>query len=659
MAERLGVPAVPAEVHRLVSERARGNPFFAGELALALRDLGLISVSGSGCRVVSPTGDLPGDFDRALATHGAPSTLQGVVTSRIDQLSGPARDLIRLASAIGRTVPLAALEGSDDRHDAAGRRSALDELVGRDLLHAVPDGTDPAIVFRHAITQEVTYGALPFGERRRIHRRIAEWYESRPASTLPGAYGLLAHHWMRAEATPEALRYLALAGEQAVGSYANQEAVRFFTDALTLAGRPEAAVPPATQAGWELQLGRAYVQWSHYPEGQRHLETGLSLAGERVPHGGITALALLRETARQTVRRLGSAGRSAAPQKQDDLLLLARAWESLIETNYLANAALPCVHAALRSLNLAERAGPSAELARGYASVGAIVGFIPLRGLADSYGRRALETAEAIGDPAAQLWAALARGVYLAGIGHWAESEAMLVRTAELAERLSDRRHWDDTAQNRAATWYLQGDYHRSSALADQLLASASARSDGRGQAVALRRRGYCLLATGDESALPAVLTELGTIHWGIGDLYSEGPPLALAARLAFRRGDLAAAAEAIRQLVPIVAGTVPSFHDALLEYATASHGALLLEHAGVFQQPGDRELTRRALRALGRYARIFPVGRPDLELARAFRARAAGRASAARHWSAAAQAAARLGMPAQDRQALSETLLP
>ena len=40
-------------VARLIEKRAEGNPFFAEELALSLRDRGVISIEDGVCRIVS------------------------------------------------------------------------------------------------------------------------------------------------------------------------------------------------------------------------------------------------------------------------------------------------------------------------------------------------------------------------------------------------------------------------------------------------------------------------------------------------------------------------------------------------------------------------------------------------------------------------------
>ena len=70
------------------------------------------------------------------------------------------------------------------------------------------------------------------------------------AADLSAYYPLLAYHWVMAaeayeehpELTDRAIDYLERAGEQALNNFANQEAARFFSQALALDARRRGAV---------------------------------------------------------------------------------------------------------------------------------------------------------------------------------------------------------------------------------------------------------------------------------------------------------------------------------------------------------------------------------------------------------------------------------
>jgi len=91
--QRLGVKSVPPMIGRIIREKSEGHPFFAEELAYALRDSGTLVIENQECQVFSRFMNFE---DLAL-----PDTLQAAITNRIDSL-GPSQQLtLKVASVIG------------------------------------------------------------------------------------------------------------------------------------------------------------------------------------------------------------------------------------------------------------------------------------------------------------------------------------------------------------------------------------------------------------------------------------------------------------------------------------------------------------------------------------------------------------------------------
>src|SRR5687767_8845061 len=100
--QRLGVRSVPVQTGRLIREKSEGHPFFAEELAYALRDSGTIVIEGDECRLA------PG-FD-GLESVTLPDNLQAAITSRIDSLNPSQQLTLKVASVIGRIFAYRMLE---------------------------------------------------------------------------------------------------------------------------------------------------------------------------------------------------------------------------------------------------------------------------------------------------------------------------------------------------------------------------------------------------------------------------------------------------------------------------------------------------------------------------------------------------------------------
>src|SRR5262249_14197751 len=83
-------------VCRNIAERAQGNPFFIDELVHSLVERGDFEGERGAYR-------LPGGIDAIPL----PTTVEAVLTARIDRLGEPTKQVLQSAAVIGREVPLA------------------------------------------------------------------------------------------------------------------------------------------------------------------------------------------------------------------------------------------------------------------------------------------------------------------------------------------------------------------------------------------------------------------------------------------------------------------------------------------------------------------------------------------------------------------------
>ncbi len=234
--------ALPGELAELVRANAEGNPFFAQELVFALRDQGVLKVAGGHCEI---HGELarPG---QALSDN-----LQGVILTRIDRLPPERQAALKMAAVIGRSFAYPTLQHTYPIPSET-LLNQLATLVEQDML--LPQTPQPGLsyLFKHIITQEVAYQTLLFDQRKRIHRSVAEWYES--TFTGPGELAaylpLLVHHYHHAEDAEKERHYARLAGDQAVQQGDQANAVAFFRRALALTPVTE------TDTRFELLLAR-------------------------------------------------------------------------------------------------------------------------------------------------------------------------------------------------------------------------------------------------------------------------------------------------------------------------------------------------------------------------------------------------------------------
>jgi class 3 adenylate cyclase/tetratricopeptide (TPR) repeat protein len=552
IARTLGASSAAPDVASFVQARTSGNPFFVGELAKVLREAGTVLVVG-GQIVMSTEVLLAGtDLDAVLEARGVPATLEGAIVARLDRLSHVQQVVIRAASVVGRTFDLAALRAALPASAQATLLEGVEALVQEGLVAPARTSLSaPAYEFRHVLLRDVAYHGMSFSERRVLHKLVALWMEQ----TADGRAGvldtLLGYHFREAGETEPAARHLARAGEAAVRSYSNKEAATLLASAIEL-GRDAHATKAIqdTRGALELLLGRAYLALSRYSESKLYSESGLALAGYRIPSSVPLIPQLLGEAIRQVLYRYSFA-RPGSPNEEEGATLgaAAIALEGLAEIYYYDGDGMKCLYASLRMLNLAERLGPSPELARAYAAVSGITGLVQFRDMSANYRRRSLEMLDAIDDPGASAWALNLLGISRTGTGDWGDAASMFRRTAEIAAPLGERRRWRDGIEGAAIVDACRGNWPAALDGIKKMRLSAARDGDQRYLLLAYREQAFLELQMGrfDDAAciLPLIKAE---IDRGIKaeELIVRQDYHAIAGTLALERGDAEhAAAEA------------------------------------------------------------------------------------------------------------------
>jgi tetratricopeptide (TPR) repeat protein len=642
--ERTGADRVTERVAAIVRQRAEGNPLFIEQLTYAMRDAGQIVVDHGEVRVA------PGVAD--LETSMTPDTVQRVITSRLDQLPPGEAMTAKVASVIGQRFALRTLTGiyplPTETSTLVGH---LDTLSRLELVAPVPSAADPTYEFRHVITQEVAYNLMPNSQSRELHRSLAEWYERTYAADLAPYYTFLAFHWSKAGVPSRAIDHLELAGARASQTFANEETIAVLEEALSLEAQAGLELDSSRRARWSLQLGDAYVNMSRYHKGREHLEAGLRLMKRGAPSTRPgQAAAVIWFVVRQLVRRAGlvRGGRPFSPAEEDEFMAICRAYERLAEASYYGRETLLPLYCVIRILNDAEASGIPAEIARGFAGTGALLGVVPMPRVAEWYLRRALGRLSQVDDLTTHEIVQIVVGFYYIGVGKWDLARAQLDRVRQIAGRLGDRRRLDDAIGNLAELESLRGSFDTAAALANELVSNATARNDDRYHAEALAelalsswQLGEAEVALSSLGALDALLAreleltdELRIRIGGLRALVHTDQADWLAARAA---ADLA---------MDLTAHQRPTSFGTFLGYAGPAETYLSLWETGRKGADGQQ----RAADALGRlrgYAGVFPVGRPRSALLEGRHHWLRGRRDAAmRSWDRAVQLGVGLSMP-------------
>jgi tetratricopeptide (TPR) repeat protein len=155
--------------------------------------------------------------------------LAAVLRKRLEQATGPAREVAGLAAAAGTNFSLDLLtEASDLEADAVVE--AVDELWRRRIMREFGDGYD----FSHDLLREAAYEAVSPPKRWLLHRRIAQGLELLHAEDTDTVAAQLAEQYARGGRPRRALAYYRRAAEVAASMFAHAEAIRLHEKALSI-----------------------------------------------------------------------------------------------------------------------------------------------------------------------------------------------------------------------------------------------------------------------------------------------------------------------------------------------------------------------------------------------------------------------------------------
>ncbi|HTO65346.1 MAG TPA: adenylate/guanylate cyclase domain-containing protein [Bradyrhizobium sp.] len=199
-----------------------GNPFFMEETVRSLVETHYLAGEHGHYRLLRPTGAIQ-----------APPTVQAILASRIDRLLPGDKNLLQIASVVGREIPLAVLRPMADLTEGE-LRDALDRLQAAGFLYESGFYPDVEYSFVHALTHEVTYDGLLRARRRALHARLVDTMEIQYRDRMGEHIERLAQHAVRGALSDKAVRYLRQAGLKALSRSALENGRVWFEQALAI-----------------------------------------------------------------------------------------------------------------------------------------------------------------------------------------------------------------------------------------------------------------------------------------------------------------------------------------------------------------------------------------------------------------------------------------
>lgn len=250
----LGRIQLEQDFMKKVYDESEGNPFFLLEILRLFVDEGHLKREGD--TWVTHT---------SIEDVHIPSKVYDVITRRLNRLNSEQRDLLECACVVGEEFESTVV----GKVTGMNRMKLLKDFNNIENEHNLIHYEKKKYMFDHSKIKEVLYEGINKELREEYHRMIAESYEE--LYDVEEVVENIADHYFKA-GDERAFTYLLDAADKAKESYANEEAVDFYTKALSVTEEEEELKRIHTG------LGYVYLIIGRYDESLDNYRSALEIA---------------------------------------------------------------------------------------------------------------------------------------------------------------------------------------------------------------------------------------------------------------------------------------------------------------------------------------------------------------------------------------------
>ena len=289
----VGAPKVSDDLARRLRDATEGNPFFTRELVRSLVESGGIAKDDTGAWSFSKEAEISAD--------ALPATIQQAVEKRIERLPQELRDLLSVASVLGKSFDSKDLE--EIAEDASDLDDDIDRLVREGMLEEERESRGDRLTFSSGIVRDVLYAALSRRKRRSLHRKYAELVEKRNAGRLERVYPELVHHFSQADDPEKTVEYGLKLAQKSLDAFSPEDAVRIAKVALDYLEDAENAEDRKREGEARLLLAQGHRMAGSIDAALREAEAAIRVfEAEKQGDRAAAGVLLVAETAWQARR---------------------------------------------------------------------------------------------------------------------------------------------------------------------------------------------------------------------------------------------------------------------------------------------------------------------------------------------------------------------
>jgi predicted ATPase len=243
-----------------IYKETEGNPLFFIQLLKFLIEEKVITKDNGSWKLAK-------DLEEA----NIPSKIYNVILRRLNRVEKQERIILDYASVIGEIFTPNVLADSVDIENV----QLVRQLKYVEQKHRLIHPLNGHYKFDHAKTKEVLYNEIPSELRREYHGIIANSIETLNKDLIEEVIGDLAFHYYHCRYKEKALFYLLKAAKKAKQEYSNEEAIKFYKQALEFEDDDKMRMEIFET------LGDIYIIIGEYSKSNESFKTALELTEDK------------------------------------------------------------------------------------------------------------------------------------------------------------------------------------------------------------------------------------------------------------------------------------------------------------------------------------------------------------------------------------------
>jgi ABC-type transport system substrate-binding protein len=196
-------------------DATEGNPYFTSELVRSLLDSGGI--------VRDETGSYRLSSETALSVEELPVTIQQTVEERIERLPKDLREVLSVASVLGKSFEYRDLERLVPEEE--NPEAAVEQLIRESFIEEDRQSRSDRFSFSSGVMRDVLYSSLPRRRRRNLHKKHAEEIEKHNSGRLERVYPQLFEHYVQGDVAEKVIEYGFLLAKKSLDAFSPGDAI--------------------------------------------------------------------------------------------------------------------------------------------------------------------------------------------------------------------------------------------------------------------------------------------------------------------------------------------------------------------------------------------------------------------------------------------------